>query len=68
MLIVTLYYIAWSFLLQYIYRTLLPRWTGFRPPLTWIDTASLVSNLLGKLLPAAFCAYVIYVNMECVEY
>lgn len=32
------------------------------PPFTG-DTASLVSNLLGKLLPASFCAYVIYVNM-----
>ena len=32
------------------------------PPLTG-DTASLMSNLLGKLLPAGFCAYVIYEHM-----
>ncbi|KAE9364645.1 hypothetical protein N431DRAFT_388897 [Stipitochalara longipes BDJ] len=32
------------------------------PPFTG-DTASLVSDLLGKLLPAAFCAYVMYEHM-----
>jgi hypothetical protein len=32
------------------------------PPLTG-DTASLMSNLLGKLLPAGFCAYVMYEHM-----
>jgi hypothetical protein len=32
------------------------------PPFTG-DAASLVSNLLGKLLPAAFCAYVMYEHM-----
>jgi len=32
------------------------------PPFTG-DTASLLSNLLGKLLPALFCAYVMYEHM-----
>ncbi|PMD37269.1 hypothetical protein L207DRAFT_492669 [Hyaloscypha variabilis F] len=32
------------------------------PPLTG-DIASLISNLLGKLLPATFCAYVMYEHM-----